>query len=472
MNYGDALDYLLFQHDEYTMKPILDEQGRKQLRDEYYIDGINCEPMFFEKECEMVNKKYHKNYRYDEIKSHHYVLSFDPSDKAERGLTGEKAQQLGLEFARKNFPGHQMLVVTHTDGHNRSGNIHVHIVLNSVRKETVAEEEFMERPCDHKAGYKHHQTRALLTHLQKSLMELCEREELHQIDLLSPSASKITQEEYWAQRRGQKNLDEINKQIIEDGYIPTQTNFQTQKQKIRDAVDELAAVSKSFEDFQSQLFEKYKITVIEKRGRYSYHLPEREKNISERSLGTHYGKVYLSSIYGTKTKFIAPETSPMREYDTIYDYQADPIAILYIRSNLRLVTDLQTCVKAQQSQAYAHKVKLTNLKQMAKTIVYIQEHGYDTRDDLQNQYKEILSKGQRAKSALNAISAELKVTNMQLKHLGSYYTNRRIYNQMTKSLNKKNFRQEHTKELAAYKESKEWLERQFPDGTFWSYVKI
>ena len=55
---------------------------------------------------------------------------------------------------------------------------------------------------------------------------------------------------------------------------------------------------------------------------------------------------------------------------------------------------------------------------------------------------------------------------MQLKHLGSYYTNRRIYNQMTKSLNKKNFRQEHTKELAAYKESKEWLERQFPDGTF------
>ena len=466
MNYGDALDYLLFQHDEYTMKPILDEQGRKQLRDEYYIDGINCEPMFFEKECEMVNKKYHKNYRYDEIKSHHYVLSFDPSDKTERGLTGEKAQQLGLEFARKNFPGHQMLVVTHTDGHNHSGNIHVHIVLNSVRKETVAEEDFMERPCDHKAGYKHHQTRALLTHLQKSLMELCEREKLHQIDLLSPSASKITQEEYWAQRRGQKNLDEINKQIIEDGYIPTQTNFQTQKQKIRDAVDKLVAVSESFEDFQSQLFEKYKITVIEKRGRYSYHLPEREKNISERSLGAHYGKEYLSSIYGTKTKCITPEIPSMREYDPTYDYQADPIAILYIRSNLRLVTDLQTCVKAQQSQAYAHKVKLTNLKQMAETIVYVQEHGYDTRDDLQNQYKEILSKGQRAKSALNAVSAELKVTNIPLKHLGRYYANRRIYNQMTKSLNKKKFRQEHCKELAVYKESKEWLERQFPDGTF------
>ena len=123
-------------------------------------------------------------------------------------------------------------------------------------------------------------------------------------------------------------------------------------------------------------------------------------------------------------------------------------------------------MKAQQSQAYSLKVKLTNLKQMAETIVYVQEHGYDTRDDLQNQYKEILSKGQRAKSALNAVSAELKVTNMQLKHLGRYYANRRIHNQMTKSLNKKKFRQQHQKELAAYKESKDWLEGQFPDGTF------
>ena len=37
---------------------------------------------------------------------------------------------------------------------------------------------------------------------------------------------------------------------------------------------------------------------------------------------------------------------------------------------------------------------------------------------------------------------------------------------MTKSLNKKKFRQEHQKELAAYKESKEWLEGQFLEGTF------
>ena len=64
-----------------------------------------------------------KNQNYNEIKSHHYILSFDPNDKDEHGLTGERAQQLGLEYAKKNFPGHQALVCTHTDGHNGSGNI-------------------------------------------------------------------------------------------------------------------------------------------------------------------------------------------------------------------------------------------------------------------------------------------------------------------------------------------------------------
>ena len=44
--------------------------------------------------------------------------------------------------------------------------------------------------------------------------------------------------------------------------------------------------------------------------------------------------------------------------------------------------DLQTCVKAQQSRAYAQKVKISNLQQMARTIAYVQEHGYDSYEKL------------------------------------------------------------------------------------------
>lgn len=48
-----------------------------------------------------------------------------------------------MKLTRKIFPGYQALVVTHTDGDNHSGNIHTHIVINSVRKYDVPWEDEM-----------------------------------------------------------------------------------------------------------------------------------------------------------------------------------------------------------------------------------------------------------------------------------------------------------------------------------------
>ena len=151
--------------------------------------------------------------------------------------------------AKANFPGHQALVCTHMDGHNGSGNIHVHIVINSLRKLDVPQQPFMERPIDCKAGYKHHVTNEYLKHLQKSLMDLCQREFLHQVDLLSPSRTGVTEAEYWAQRR----LDEKKQEIEKEGFTPNPTKFQTQKQLIRDAVAAAREKAISYEDFQNIL---------------------------------------------------------------------------------------------------------------------------------------------------------------------------------------------------------------------------
>jgi putative rlx protein len=231
-NYGAALEYLIFKHDELRKTPILDQNGNRIMRDEFYLDGLNCEPYSFDAACQQLNREYQKNKNKNEIKSHHYIISFDPRDSTENCLTGKRAQELGLEYAKANFPGHQALVCTHMDGHNGSGNIHVHIVINSLRKLDVPQQPFMERPIDCKAGYKHHVTNEYLKHLQKSLMDLCRCEFLHQVDLLSPSRMGVTEAEYWAQRR----LDEKKQEIEKEGFTPNSTKFQTQKQLIRDAV--------------------------------------------------------------------------------------------------------------------------------------------------------------------------------------------------------------------------------------------
>ena len=57
-NYTSAVEYLTYKHDEFTSKPILDEQGRMMLRDEYLIDGINCTPQSYGLDCALTNRQY------------------------------------------------------------------------------------------------------------------------------------------------------------------------------------------------------------------------------------------------------------------------------------------------------------------------------------------------------------------------------------------------------------------------------
>ena len=41
-DYGAAEQYLLFEHDEFTMKPVLDETGRLIPREDYRLYTLNC----------------------------------------------------------------------------------------------------------------------------------------------------------------------------------------------------------------------------------------------------------------------------------------------------------------------------------------------------------------------------------------------------------------------------------------------
>ena len=61
-NYGAALEYLIFKHDELRKKPILDKNGNRIMRDEFYLDGLNCEPYSFDAACQQLNREYITKY--------------------------------------------------------------------------------------------------------------------------------------------------------------------------------------------------------------------------------------------------------------------------------------------------------------------------------------------------------------------------------------------------------------------------
>ena len=460
-DYGESERYLIFQHNEYTQKPILDDEGHMILRDEYYLDGLNCDPFTFASECQELNSYYHKNKNFNEIKSHHYIISFDPKDREECGLTGERAQQLGLTFAKKNFPGHQALVCTHTDGHNESGNIHVHIVINSLRKYDVPQEPYMEFDCESKAGYKHHLSTAYLAHLKQDVMDMCQKEGLHQVDLLSPAERKITEKEYWAQRRGQEKLDKLNQKMLEDGITPKETRYQTEKQFLRDAIDDAASTAKSPEEFAQILDKKYHIIFKISRNRYSYLHPGRKKYITGRNLGTRYEEDFLlqtfkenaKSLSDRKMKIEEPQvTATTKDLQTALSPDASdiPVPFIFIKSDLRLVIDLQTCIKAQQSEAYAQKVKLSNLKQMAQTVAYIQEHGYNSLEDFHTALDQASDQASAARKSLKDTEQQLKDVNEQIHFTGQYLAYKNVYADYRKSRNKNKFYEEHRAELSLY----------------------
>ena len=291
-DYGAAEQYLTFEHDEFTMKPTLDGNGRLLPRDDYRISSLNCGDEDFAIACMRSNLKYGKNQKREDVKSHHYIISFDPRDAPDNGLTVDRAQALGEQFCKEHFPGHQALVCTHPDGHNHSGNIHVHIVINSLRIAEVPLLPYMERPADTREGCKHRCTDAAMEYFKAEVMEMCHRENLYQIDLLHGSKNRVTEREYWAKRKGQAALDKENASQAATGEPPKQTKFETDKEKLRRTIRAALSSAVSFEDFSGKLLQQG-VTVKESRGRLSYLTPDRTKSITARKLGDDFDRANL-----------------------------------------------------------------------------------------------------------------------------------------------------------------------------------
>ena len=458
-NYDAAADYLTMQHDEFTNKAILDENGEMMPRDFFLLEGINCNPYSFNQECQAVNAMYGKNQTYGEIKAHHYIVSFDPNDRDENRLTPDRAQELGMELARKAFPGHQIIVCTHRDGHNSAGNIHCHIVINSVRKEDVAREDFMDRPGDCLAGNKHHCSDHFMEFFKQSTMEICQREHLYQVDLLSPAKVRITDREYWAQRRGQKALDDENKEKLAAGIQPVKTKYETDKMILRRQISSVMMDSHDMEEFRKKLLEQYGIEVGESRGKISYLTPDRSKPIRGRKLGTDFEKDFLENFFRLKRddREHSEHEKDAAQNEQSQDRQVSSQPHFRPQPSIRLIVDIQACVKAQENKYYAQKVKVGNLQQAAKTVAFLQENGIGTREDLSALLSATKDDQQSKHDQLLSVEARLKTVNQMIRLTGQYYANKAVYSEFLKSKNKAAFRSEHESEIVLYETARKEL---------------
>ncbi len=428
-NYSDPLDYVMYKHDEHSREIIRDGKGNPVMRDCFFLDGINCEPYLFPTECRETNNFFHKNQSQNEILYHHFIVSFDPKDASDYDLTPERAHVIAKEWAEKCMPGFQILACTHTDGHNESGNFHTHLYVNSVRKYDTEATAYGERPIDHMAGYKLHLTNGYLEHMKGELMALCQRENLHQVDLLAKAPHRVTDREYYAAKRGQEKMDRLNREMQADGVEPIKTKYQTKLEEIRTAIDSVIGEVHTFEQFQSRMQQDYGVLVKESRGRWSYLPIGRNQYITERTLGTDYGKESLEKRYGDKD-FMPEQTrkNETRIIQTSLSYRIendDDCRIVFrMESKVGLVVKLQDCAKAQESYAYANKVVITNLQKMAETILLIQANNISSVEELDRRCQQVESRLESTLDTYTKVQGELKRMNEHIHYVGQYYANK------------------------------------------------
>ena len=409
-DYGAAEQYLLFEHDEFTMKPVLDENGRLIPREDYRLSTLNCGGEDFAVACMRSNLRYEKNQRREDVKSHHYIISFDPRDGPDNGLTVDRAQALGEQFCKEHFPGHQALVCTHPDGHNHSGNIHVHIVINSLRIEEVPFLPYMDRPADTKAGCKHRCTDAALRYFKSEVMEMCHREGLYQIDLLNGSKNRVTDREYWAQKKGQAALDKQNAPMIAGGITPRQTKFETNKEKLRQTLRKALATAASFDEFSSLLLQEG-VTVKESRGRLSYLTPDRTKPITARKLGDDFDRAAVFAVLEQNAARAAE--APARSPDpprTIKDRLQVARAEIAApkQDGVQRLVDIEQKMAEGKGRGYERWANMHNLKQMAATLNVYQEYGFTSPEQLEAAVDTAYQEMRQTSGELKALETKLQ----------------------------------------------------------------
>ena len=453
-DYGAAEAYLTFEHDEFTMKPTLDENGRLIPREDYRISSLNCGGEDFAVACMRANLRYEKNQKREDVKSHHYIISFDPRDGTDNGLTVDRAQELGEQFCKEHFPGHQALVCTHPDGHNHSGNIHVHIVINSLRIYEVPLLPYMDRPADTREGCKHRCTNAAMEYFKSEVMEMCHREGLYQIDLLNGSKERITEREYWAAKKGQLALDKENAAREAAGQPTKPTKFETDKAKLRRTIRQALSQATSFDEFSSLLLREG-VTVKESRGRLSYLTPDRTKPITARKLGDDFDKAAVLALLTQNAHRAAEQTKAIPEYPAAVKkpLQGEKTTKTTPADNtLQRMVDREAKRAEGKGVGYDRWASLHNLKQMAATHNFLMENELLDLDKLDAAVESSRKALSEARESLRGIGQSISDKKSLRKVVNDYRRTRPTIDAHKKLSGRKaeNYRQSHEAEFIIY----------------------
>ena len=253
---------------------------------------------------------------------------------------------------------------------------------------------------------KHRCTDAAMEYFRAEVMEMCHAAGLHQIDLLNGSKIRVTEREYWAKKKGQHALDAANAALAKQGFPIRQTKFETDKDKLRDAIRKALADAVSFEDFAEKLL-RQGITVKESRSRLSYLTSDRTKPITARKLGDDFDKTAVFAALDRNAK-----QSKLKNPPSIREF-------LQQRNKFSRMVDVEA--KKAKGQGYVNWAKKHNLKNMSKALVLYEEHGFSSPEELDAACNAANQERSDALAALKDVESAIRDKKELQRHVLRYF---------------------------------------------------
>ena len=289
------------------------------------VKSYACDPRTVDEEFLLSKKEYEYITGRDQgdrnVLAYHIRQSFKPGE-----IEPEKALDIGYELAMRFTKGeHAFLVATHTD----KAHIHNHVIFNSTA-------------LSHRKKFRDFKRSGLA--IQKLSDLLCIENGLSVIENPAPSKGRN-----YAKWLGNKE--------------PSWQN------KLRQKIDEVLPSCATFEEF---------ISAMKSAG---YKVNNKRKHITFLAPGQKQPS-RLNTLKGDHTEEAIRERITLRKAVPKAEESALPFAANVGTTRVSWLIDIQAKIQEGKGEAYEHWARIFNIKEAAKTLLYLKENGIDSYDEL------------------------------------------------------------------------------------------
>ena len=358
------------------------------------VKSYACDPRTVDEEFFLAKKDY--EYLTGRDNDRKNILAYHIRQSFKPGeITPQEAQEVGYELAMRFTKGkHAFIVAVHTDRKH----IHCHIIFNSTT-------------LDYTKKFNNFFGSSFAVRRLSDL--ICAEHGLSVIKNPKPSKGKN-----YADWLGNKPL--------------------SWQEKLRRKIDEVLPVCSTFEDFLSAMKTAGYI-VNDKRKYISLRAPEQKRPTRLKPLGRNYSEAEICERLGM-VKTVGSSGASGNH------------------TRVSLLIDIQAKIREGKGKGYEQWVRIFNLKEAAKTLLFLKENGIDSYDDL-------VKKASAASSEYSAMTAKIKAAEKHMdeiselqKHIGTYGKTRDVYAKYKASGWNDKFYEEHRADIILHRAAKKYFD--------------